>query len=139
MSDIKPSYLPLPQSSPAVSATRRRLCQSLLAGAALIGPGMLPLKASSALDLSSDRDLLRALVKMRGSLDSTLVIGWLRAKRFAASQGRIEPLCGFLAAVFSRLRRKGAVRGGPAGGFSALHAGTASGRAGGSGSGAGHV
>ena len=33
------------------------------------------------------------------------MIGWLRAKRFAVSQGRIEPLCGFVAAVFSRFRR----------------------------------
>ena len=105
MPNIKLPFRPLAQAAPNVSTTRRRLCQSMLAGAALIGPGMPALKASSALDLSSDRDLLRALVKMRGSLDSGLVIGWLRAKRFAVSQGRIEPLCGFLAAVFSRFRQ----------------------------------
>ena len=42
---------------------------------------------------------------MRGSLDSELVIGWLRAKRFAISRGRIEPLCGLIAATFSRFRQ----------------------------------
>lgn len=107
MSTISPPVSPQPESG--VSATRRQLCQSLIAGAVLVGPGLLPLNASASattpLDLSSDRDLLRALVKMRGSLDSRLVIGWLRAKRFAVSQGRIEPLCGFLAAVFSRFRQ----------------------------------
>ena len=67
MSDIELSLLPLPQSTLDVSATRRRLCQSLLAGAALIGPGILPLRASAAgkLDLTREPDLLRALVKMR--------------------------------------------------------------------------
>ena len=105
MSLISPPVSPQPQSR--VSATRRQLCQSLVAGAALVGPGLLPLNASGSapLDLGGDRDLLRALMKMRGSLDSELVIGWLRAKRFAVSRGRIEPLCGFLAAVFSRFRQ----------------------------------
>ena len=107
MSIVSPPVRVSPQPESGVSATRRQLCQSLVAGAALVCPGLLPLSASAStpLDLSSDRDLLRALMKMRGSLDSQLVIGWLRAKRFAVSQGRIEPLCGFLAAVFSRFRQ----------------------------------
>ncbi|MDE0678668.1 MAG: DUF1838 family protein [Gammaproteobacteria bacterium] len=107
MSNIKLPFRPLAQSAPDVSTTRRRLCQSLLAGAALIGPGMLPLRASAdgELDLTREPGLLRALVKMRGNLDSELVIGWLRAKRFSISQGRIEPLCSLIAAAFSRFRR----------------------------------
>ena len=107
MSNVPHPFRPYPQPLSGTSPTRRRLCQSLLAGAALLGPGMLPLRASAAgeLDLDREPDLLRALVKMRGSLDSQLVIGWLRAKRFAVSRGRIEPLCGFVAAVFSRFRR----------------------------------
>ena len=107
MSLISPPDSVSAQPESGISATRRQLCQSLIAGAALVGPGLPPLGASAAtaLDLSNDRDLLRALMKMRGSLDSRLVIGWLRAKRFAVSQGRIEPLCGFVAAVFSRFRQ----------------------------------
>ena len=63
MSKIRPLVSPKPK--PGVSITRRQLCQSLVAGAALVGPGLLPLNASASadLDLSSDRDLLRALVK----------------------------------------------------------------------------
>lgn len=107
MPNIKLPFHPLPETAPDVSATRRRLCQSLLAGAALIGPAMLPFRASAAgeLDLTREPDLLRALVKMRGSLDSGLVIGWLRAKRFSISQGRIQPLCGLISAAFSRFRQ----------------------------------
>ncbi|MXW46717.1 MAG: DUF1838 domain-containing protein [Gammaproteobacteria bacterium] len=107
MSNIKLPLSPLAQPAPKVSTTRRHLCQSLVAGAALIGPGMLPLRVSAdgELDLSREPDLLRALVKMRGNLDSELAIGWLRAKRFSISQGRIEPLCSLIAAAFSRFRR----------------------------------
>ncbi len=107
MSEIQHPFRLHPQPLSGTSPTRRQLCQSLLAGAALLGPGMLPLRASEAgeLDLDREPDLLRALVKMRGSLDSQLVIGWLRAKRFSISQGRIEPLCGLIAATFSRFRQ----------------------------------
>ena len=107
MPNIKPPLLSVPQAAPNMSTTRRRLCQSLLAGAALIGPGMLPVRASAdgELDLTREPDLLRALVKMRGNLDSELVIGWLRAKRFAVSRGRIVPLYSFVAAAFSRFRQ----------------------------------
>jgi len=107
MLNIKPPLRPHPQPFAGVSTARRRLCQSLAAGAALLGPGMLPLRASAPgeLDLARESDLLRALVKMRGSLDSELVIGWLRAKRFSISQGRVEPLCGLISAAFSRFRQ----------------------------------
>ncbi|MCY4476824.1 MAG: DUF1838 family protein [Gammaproteobacteria bacterium] len=107
MSNIPHLFRPYPQPVSGASPTRRQLCQSLLAGAVLLGPGMLPLRASApgALDLTREPDLLRALVKMRGSLDSELVIGWLRAKRFSISQGRIEPLCGLISAAFSRFRQ----------------------------------
>lgn len=42
---------------------------------------------------------------MRNSLGPELCIGWLRGKRFAISEGRVEPLCGMLAATFNRLHR----------------------------------
>jgi hypothetical protein len=92
---------------PSAAVTRRRFCETLVSGAAIIGPALSPLNALAAptLDLDHDPDLLQAMIKMRGSLDSELVIGWLRAKRFAVSQGRIEPLCGVLAATFKRFRQ----------------------------------
>lgn len=86
--------------------SRRGFCTSVLAGAALLHAGLLMPRAVSAgkPDLSREADRLRALIKMRGSLDPELVIGWVRAKRFAVSQGRVAPLCGFVAATFNRFR-----------------------------------
>jgi hypothetical protein len=82
------------------------LCASLAAGMGLAGVGLVPaLAAPQELDLDHDADLLRALIKMRGSLAPELVIGWLRAKRFAVSGSRVEPLCGVLAATFYRFRQ----------------------------------
>ena len=87
---------------------RRGFCRAALAGAGL---ALLPAAASWAAghgntpDLSHDAELLRAFVKMRNSLGPELCIGWLRGKRFAISEGRVEPLCGMLAATFSRLNR----------------------------------
>lgn len=44
-------------------------------------------------------------MKMRGSLEPEMVIGWLRAERFAYSEGRIEPLSRFVAATFHKFRQ----------------------------------
>ncbi len=85
---------------------RRRLCRGLLAGAAATASGLhtIPVfaKGTIPLDLDNDADLLKALIKMRGRLDSKLHIGWLRARRFAVSDAKIEPLCGLIAATFNR-------------------------------------
>jgi len=88
-------------------AGRRLFCQSLVSATALSGIGMLPWGSASAgpLDLSRDADRLRALIKMRGNLGPEMVIGWLHAERFAYSQGRVVPLCGFIAATFHKFRQ----------------------------------
>jgi hypothetical protein len=87
-------------------ASRRDFCRLALSTGILWAGGWLPrVPAARSLDLNNQTDLLRAMIKMRGSLDSDLVIGWLRAKRFAVSRGRIEPLCGLIAATFSRFRQ----------------------------------
>jgi len=82
---------------------RRAFCAAMLAAA-----GALPsaLALADTPELSRETDLLRALIKMRGSLDDQMVIGWVRAKRFAVSQGRVEPLCGFVAATLNRFRQE---------------------------------
>jgi len=89
--------------------SRRGFCRSLLAGAGLgaAGAALAPAAASGAgaLDLADERDLLRAYVKMRMDLEPEMTIGWLRAKRFAVSRGRVEPVCGMLSATFSRQHR----------------------------------
>ena len=100
--------LPAAGSSPREGnpKSRRSFCQMALSTGTLLGAGGLLPAALQArpLNLDNQQDLLRAMVKMRGSLDSGLVIGWLRARRFAVSRGRVEPLCGLIAATFSRFR-----------------------------------
>jgi hypothetical protein len=83
--------------------SRRRFVQLLL-GSAVLHSGAMP-AAGRQLDLSNETDLLSALIKMRGSLGPELVIGWVRAKRFGVSQGRVEPVCGLVAATFNRFNR----------------------------------
>lgn len=89
------------------AVTRRRFCGNLVAGAAIATPVLSPFNvlAASTLNLDHDPDLLQAMIKMRGSLDSELVVGWLSAKRFAVSVGRVEPLCGVLAMTISKFRQ----------------------------------
>jgi hypothetical protein len=78
-----------------------------MSAAAMAGIGLSPRTSSGAagLDLGRDADRLRALVKMRGNLGPEMVIGWLRAERFAYSEGRIEPLSRFVAATFHKFRQ----------------------------------
>lgn len=84
--------------------SRRGLCRSAVLVAAA-APAAFAGAAGIDLDLTRDTDLLRGLMKMRGSLDDALVFGWLRAKRFAISEGRVVPLCGVVAATYNRFTR----------------------------------
>jgi hypothetical protein len=87
---------------------RRDFCRGSVAAAAL---GLLSASsvtrgaADAPLDLAKPGDLLRAFVKMRNTLGPELCIGWLRGQRFAISEGRVQPLCGMLAATFNVLNR----------------------------------
>jgi hypothetical protein len=90
-----------------VNHSRRHILLGAGVSAALMGLGALPSRPvlAQGLVLNKDPDLLRACMKMRFSLGPEMSIGWVRAKRFAVSQGRIEPVCGFVAATFSRLHQ----------------------------------
>jgi hypothetical protein len=91
------------------AASRRCFCQFLASTAALASAGLVSAPyaraASSPLDLNHHPDRLRALMKMRGNLGPEMVIGWLRAERFAYSQGRVEPLSRFIAATYHKFRQ----------------------------------
>ena len=91
-------------ADPQGSATRRSLVKLLL-GSALAGPLIARAAAGGRLDLDHGPDLLSALIKMRGSLGPELVVGWVRAKRFGVSRGRVEPVCGLISATFNRFNR----------------------------------
>lgn len=100
-----------PQDAPVGAApTRRAFCTAALSSAGLLlATGGLSRAfaqdSPGTLNLDHDPDLLRAHVKMRCSLGPEMTMGWLRGRRFAFSEGRVEPLCGMLAAVFSKLNQ----------------------------------
>lgn len=78
----------------------------------LAGVGALALTATSrpawsrpGLDLGNRRDLLSALVKMRGATDDRLVIGYVIGARHAVPEHRAIPMMSFIAATFSQYRR----------------------------------
>ena len=87
--------------------TRRDFCTTAISGAGLLfASGWFPRAFaqgdSEALNLDNDSDLLRAHIKMRYSTGPEFCMGWMRGKRLAYSEGRVEPLCGMLAATFAK-------------------------------------
>ena len=91
--------------------TRRDFCTTTISGAALLlASGFLPpafaqgdaRDGGATLNLDNDSDLLRAHIKMRYSTGPEFCMGWMRGKRLAFSEGRVEPLCSMLAATFAK-------------------------------------
>ncbi|MDH5277270.1 MAG: DUF1838 domain-containing protein [Gammaproteobacteria bacterium] len=74
-------------------------------GALALGTAARPAWPRPGLDLDNRRDLLTALVKLRGATDPRLVIGYVVGARYAVPEHRIIPMMGFLAATFSQYRR----------------------------------
>ena len=61
--------------------------------------------AADSLDLSTPAQLLRALVRMRGSLDERIAYIWLRGIRYTLVDGEALPLCSYLGGSITRYRR----------------------------------
>ena len=74
-------------------------------GGASAGLTGLPALAAGGLDLADRDDLLTAVVKMRGSLDDRLCIGWVIGARYAVVEHRAIPMMGLMAATFTQYRR----------------------------------
>jgi hypothetical protein len=61
--------------------------------------------ARTGMDLSTSEDFLIAAVKLRGSTDDRLCMGWVTGTRYAVIDHEAIPMFGFLAATFSRYRK----------------------------------
>jgi hypothetical protein len=70
-------------------------------GAAGIGGAL----AAPGLNLSRDDDFLTAAVKLRGSTDDRLCIGWVIGTRYAVIDHVAIPIMGILAGTFSQYRK----------------------------------
>ncbi len=87
----------------------RRQALSGLAGAALTLPwwSRLPADeslADKALDLNDPWDRLTALAKLRGNIDGSTVMWWMKGVRYGVVDNVIQPLFGMLVGSFQRLR-----------------------------------
>jgi hypothetical protein len=74
-------------------------------GALALVAGASPAWPRPGLDLGNRRDLLTALVKLRGATDPRLVIGYVVGARYAVPEHRTIPMMGILSATFSQYRR----------------------------------
>ena len=61
--------------------------------------------AADILDLGTPARLMRALVRMRGSLDERIAFIWLRGIRYTLVDGEALPLCAYLGGSITRYRR----------------------------------
>jgi hypothetical protein len=81
-----------------------------LFGTAAAGATGIPALAASALgepalDLSRADDFLAAVLKLRGSVDDRLCMGWVIGTRYAVIDHAAIPMMGILAGTFSRYRK----------------------------------
>jgi len=74
-------------------------------GGASAGMTGLPALGAGGLDLANRDDLLTAVMKMRGSLDDRLCIGWVIGTRYAVVEHKAIPMMGLMAATFTRYRK----------------------------------
>ena len=82
----------------------RRSVLQLLSTAAFSATGVGAF-ARPGLDLSDPGDFLTAVVKLRGSVDDRLCLGWVIGTRYAVVDHEAIPMMGILAGTFSRYRR----------------------------------
>jgi hypothetical protein len=82
---------------------RRSVLQ--LFGGLTLGAAGWPAVGATGLDLSNRDDFLTAVIKLRGSTDDRLCIGWVTGTRYAVVNHKATPIHDMLAATFSRYRR----------------------------------
>lgn len=85
----------------------RRELLAGLGGMAAAGAFALPAAglATPAFNLRNRGDFLTACMKMRGSIDDRLCIGWVIGTRYAVIDHKAIPMMGLLAATFSQGRK----------------------------------
>ena len=82
---------------------RRSVLQ--LFGGMTLGAAGLPAFGAAGLDLSDHGDFLTAVIKLRGSTDERLCMGWVMGTRYAVVNHKATPIHNILAATFSRYRK----------------------------------
>ena len=86
--------------------SRRGFTQAVAASAALTASLGSSKPASAALDFEKPEDLLKTLVKMRGSLKSELVIWYLKGPVYGVVDQKVTPLWGLHSVNFNHFQKK---------------------------------
>ncbi len=76
----------------------------ILGGAAAFAMSSLPVRAADGLDLEDPWDRLTALAKLRGSIDGSTVMWWMKGVRFGVVDHIVTPMFGMLIGSFQRMR-----------------------------------
>ena len=85
---------------------RRKLLLGIggaVAGSAAVLPGVG--LAAPSFNLNDRADFLSACMKMRGSVDDRLCMGWVQGTRYAVVEHKAIPMMGLLAATFTQGRK----------------------------------
>ncbi len=90
--------------SPLNSLTRRDTL-AVASGTLLSSTVGSSAQAAERLNLNNEDDLLTALVKMRGSTDGGISMGWVIATTYAVVENLATPMWNVLAGTFSRYRK----------------------------------
>ena len=93
--------------------TRRTLMTATLLAAMPAGKLCAAIPRHKGLDLSNSTDRHTAIVKMRGTFGTEMVMGYVAGRYYGYSEGRMTPLFGLLAGTFTqhRLLANGDVQG----------------------------
>ena len=88
---------------PNAPMNRRKL---LLAGSAVAATSMLPsaISAANQLDLNERWDRLDALAKLRGSVDGSMVMWWMKGTRYGVVDDVVTPMFNMLIGSFVQLK-----------------------------------
>jgi hypothetical protein len=87
-----------------IDSTRRGLVATGLAAAAGAGLAVQSAQAAPSLDLSDGKKRLRAFMRLRGSLDQSLVAGCISGRYYGVVGAEVRPLYGVTASTFVRYR-----------------------------------
>lgn len=81
-------------------ASRRELLKTGAGGIILSGLGVPALAQAATPDLTDPAEFLTAFVKMKGAVDGSLAISWLKGRRYAVTDGNTTPLFGIMSVTF---------------------------------------
>lgn len=83
-----------------MQTSRRQALTIGIGGLAAVSATNIPAAQAAMPDLNDPADYLTTVVKMRGSTDGSVAMGWIMGHRYAVMDGKAIPMFGLLASTF---------------------------------------